>query len=57
MFQAFDAFPVVGDGHILEFVSGWQGAGAYYGKTFGVDHHDFTEYARHWDRVFVRRIR
>jgi len=57
MFQAFDAFPVVGDGHILEFVPGWQGKGAYYGKTFGVDNHDFTEYARHWDRVFARMER
>ena len=37
LFRTFDAFPCVGDGHICEFVPGWQGEGAYYGQTFG-DH-------------------
>jgi alpha-galactosidase/6-phospho-beta-glucosidase family protein len=35
-------------------VPGWQGQGAYYGKTFGVDagHGSFEEYTARWDRVF-----
>jgi alpha-galactosidase/6-phospho-beta-glucosidase family protein len=49
----FDAFPCVGDGHICEFVPGWQGKGAYYGKTFGVDAgHAFKDYAAGFDAVF-----
>ena len=40
----FDAFPCVGDGHICEFVPGWQGEGAYYGKTFGTTFHNFESY-------------
>jgi alpha-galactosidase len=54
LFRIFDAFPCVGDGHICEFVPGWQGQGAYYGKTFGVDvgHGSFEEYTARWDRVF-----
>lgn len=53
LFETFDAFPCVGDGHICEFVPGFQGKGAYYGKTFGVDAgHNFEEYAMHWDKIF-----
>lgn len=53
LFEAFGAFPCVGDGHICEFVPGFQGKGAYYGKTFGIDGaHNFEEYAKHWDKVF-----
>jgi alpha-galactosidase len=53
LFETFDAFPCVGDGHICEFVPGWQGRGAYYGKTFGVDAgHSFEEYAAGFDKVF-----
>lgn len=53
LFETFDAFPCVGDGHICEFVPGFQSKGAYYGKTFGVDAgHNFEEYAASWDRVF-----
>ncbi len=53
LFRLFDAFPCVGDGHICEFVPGWQGKGAYYGKTFGLDAgHSFEEYAAGFDRVF-----
>jgi alpha-galactosidase len=53
LFRLFDAFPCVGDGHICEFVPGWQGKGAYYGKTFGIDAgHSFEEYAAGFDRVF-----
>jgi alpha-galactosidase len=53
LFRMFDAFPCVGDGHICEFVPGWQGQGAYYGKTFGIDAgHSFKEYAAGFDRVY-----
>jgi len=53
LFRTFDAFPCVGDGHICEFVPGWQGQGAYYGKTFGVDAgHNFEDYAAGFDKVF-----
>ena len=53
LFETFGAFPCVGDGHICEFVPGFQGKGAYYGKTFGIDGaHNFEEYAKHWDKVF-----
>jgi len=54
LFRMFDAFPCVGDGHICEFVPGWQGKDAYYGKTFGVDagHGSFEGYAAGFDRVF-----
>jgi len=54
LFRMFDAFPCVGDGHICEFVPGWQGQGAYYGKTFGVDagHSSFEAYAAGFDKVF-----
>ncbi len=53
LFKTFDAFPCVGDGHIQEFVPGWQAKGAYYGKSWGVDAgHSFEEYAAYWDRVF-----
>ena len=52
LFQTFDAFPCVGDGHICEFVPGWQGKGAYYGETFGLGKKSFEEYAAHWDKVF-----
>jgi len=53
LFEAFDAFPCVGDGHICEFIPGFQGKGAYYGQTFGIDGgHNFAEYAKSWDRVF-----
>jgi alpha-galactosidase/6-phospho-beta-glucosidase family protein len=49
----FDAFPCVGDGHICEFIPGWQGLGAYYGKTFGTTFHNFEEYAARFDKVFA----
>ena len=53
LFRLFDAFPCVGDGHICEFVPGWQAKGAYYGRTFGIDAgHAFEEYAAGFDRVF-----
>ncbi|MFN2236138.1 MAG: hypothetical protein ACK2U1_18075 [Anaerolineales bacterium] len=52
LFEMFDAFPVVGDGHICEFVPGWQGEGAYYGKTFGTTFHNFENYAAGFDTVF-----
>jgi alpha-galactosidase len=53
LFRMFDAFPCVGDGHICEFVPGWQGKGAYYGRTFGIDAgHGFEAYAAGFDRVF-----
>jgi len=56
LFRMFDAFPCVGDGHICEFVPGWQGQGAYYGRTFGVNAgHDgsFEEYVAGFHRVFA----
>jgi alpha-galactosidase len=53
LFRMFDAFPCVGDGHICEFMPGWQGKGAYYGKTFGIDAgHAFEAYAAGFDRVY-----
>ena len=53
LFETFDAFPCVGDGHICEFVPGFQGKGQYYGKTFGLDgQHNFEKYAKSWDDVF-----
>jgi alpha-galactosidase len=53
LFRTFDAFPCVGDGHICEFIPGWQSKGAYYGKTFGIDAgHDFESYAAGFDKVF-----
>ena len=52
LFRMFDAFPVVGDGHICEFVPGWQGEGAYYGKTFGTTFHNFENYAAGFDTVY-----
>ena len=53
LFDTFNAFPCVGDGHICEFIPGFQGKGQYYGKTFGVDAaHNFEKYARSWDDVF-----
>jgi alpha-galactosidase/6-phospho-beta-glucosidase family protein len=53
LFRMFDAFPCVGDGHICEFVPGWQSQGAYYGRTFGIDAgHSFEEYAAGFDRVY-----
>lgn len=53
LFETFGYFPVVGDGHISEFIPGWQGKNAYYGHTLGVDaHHNFEEYASQFDVVF-----
>ncbi len=53
LFRTFDAFPCVGDGHICEFVPGWQGKDSYYGQTFGIDAgHDFEAYAAGFDRVY-----
>ena len=53
LFEAFDAFPCVGDGHICEFIPGFQGKGAYYGKTFGIDSgHNVKEYLKYWDDVY-----
>ena len=53
LFRMFDAFPCVGDGHICEFVPGWQGKGAYYGRTFGIDAgHSFEAYAAGFDKVY-----
>ena len=54
LFRMFGAFPCVGDGHICEFLPGWQGKGAYYGKTFGIDagHGSFEVYAAGFDRVY-----
>ena len=54
LFDTFDAFPCVGDGHICEFVPGWQGKGAYYGKTFGIDagHGSFEKYAAKFDVIY-----
>ena len=52
LFRMFDAFPCVGDGHICEFVPGWQGKGAYYGQTFGMDFHNFEKYAATFDMIF-----
>jgi len=52
LFRMFDAYPCVGDGHICEFVPGWQGQGAYYGKTFGTTFHNFEAYAAGFDAVF-----
>ncbi len=56
LFRMFDAFPCVGDGHICEFVPGWQGKGAYYGRTFGIDAGHagtFEEYVAGFHRVFA----
>jgi alpha-galactosidase len=54
LFRTFDAFPCVGDGHICEFVPGWQSKGAYYGRTFGIDAgHSFEEYAAGFDEVYA----
>jgi alpha-galactosidase len=52
LFRMFDAFPCVGDGHICEFVPGWQGEGAYYGQTFGTTFHNFENYAAGFDTVY-----
>ena len=53
LFETFGFFPVVGDGHISEFIPGWLGKNAYYGHTLGVDaHHNFEEYASQFDVVF-----
>lgn len=53
LFDTFGAFPCVGDGHICEFIPGFQAKGAYYGKTFGFDGgHDIKKYLEHWDDVF-----
>lgn len=52
LFRMFDAYPCVGDGHICEFIPGWQGEGAYYGKTFGTTFHNFEAYAAKFDRIF-----
>ena len=53
LFEVFGAWPTVGDGHICEFIPGFQSKGAYYGKTFGLDGaHNFKKYAKHWDDVF-----
>jgi len=54
LFRMFDAYPTVGDGHICEFIPGWQSKGAYYGKTFGVDagHISFEAYTARWDEIF-----
>ena len=52
LFRMFDAYPCVGDGHICEFVPGWQGEGAYYGKTFGTTFHNFESYAAGFDKVY-----
>jgi len=53
LFETFGYFPVVGDGHISEFIPGWLGKDAYYGHTLGVDaHHNFEEYAATFDVVF-----
>jgi len=43
----------VGDGHICEFIPGWQGQGAYYGKTFGTTYHNFEQYAATFDQIFA----
>jgi alpha-galactosidase len=51
LFRMFDAYPCVGDGHICEFIPGWQGEGAYYGKTFGTTLHSFEGYAAGFDVV------
>ena len=53
LFRMFDAFPCVGDGHICEFIPGWQGQGAYYGKTFGTTYHNFEQYAATFDQIFA----
>jgi alpha-galactosidase len=53
LFRMFDAFPCVGDGHICEFIPGWQGEGAYYGQTFGTTFHNFENYAAGFDTVFA----
>jgi len=52
LFRMFDAFPCVGDGHICEFIPAWQEKGAYYGKSFGWDHHNFEEYNARFDKVY-----
>jgi alpha-galactosidase len=53
LFETFGYFPVVGDGHISEFIPGWLGKNAYYGHTLGIDaHHNFEEYAATFDVVF-----
>jgi alpha-galactosidase len=53
LFDIYDAWPTVGDGHICEFIPGFQEKEAYFGKTFGIDgQHNFKTYAKHWDDVF-----
>ena len=53
LFEAFGAFPCVGDGHICEFIPGFQGKGAYYGKTLSIDGGtNAEEYLSYWDKVF-----
>jgi alpha-galactosidase len=45
LFDAFDAFPAVGDAHVSEFFPGaWHKSGGYFGKTLGLDGvHNFEE--------------
>jgi alpha-galactosidase len=53
LFDAFGAYPCVGDGHICEFFPEFQKKGAYYGKTPGVDGiNNFEAYAATWDATF-----
>ena len=53
LFEAFGAFPCVGDGHICEFIPGFQGKGSYYGRTFGLDNvHNAEKYLAYWDDIF-----
>ena len=38
LFQAYGAWPAVGDGHVVEFMPGaWHAQGGYFGKTLGID--------------------
>lgn len=56
LFQAFGAYPAVGDGHVVEFMPGeWHNEKGYYGKTLGVDKgHRFEDIIERDDRVFQR---
>lgn len=51
LFNVFDAFPCVGDGHISEFIPGLLGKDQFYGRTGGAPEH-IDPYLRHWDNVF-----
>ena len=56
LFDLFGALPAPLDRHVAEFIPGWHGKGAYYGRTLGVDAHSLERTIADGDAAYQAMV-